>query len=214
MGKSKPRHNKTLNTSLNKEIAGAICKIIIEGEPLFSREEYSTNTPRKIPLSNGVYSLTPEQYRYWIKARLVIPETNRTLHQQITEARHAARMKKHEKEQENLVLEAQNYLKSLQKLPLGTKTRRKLKKMRVIEGGKKVQTHEEVEEIDTPIDPLMVTTKQKASEYILDRLDPAYKKDVDGGQVNVFVNLADLRKARDEREPVPVPKEDVKIVEE
>lgn len=214
MGKKKPRHSKAVTkTPVSKELAGKLCDIVISGEPLFTREEYANNIGKEIALKDGVFVLKPENYRYYMKARVKISGTNKTLYQQIHEARHLARMKKHEKEQENLVLQAQEFLGNLQKLPLGTSTKRRLKKMRVIEGGRKVQTHEEVETIETPIDPRMVSAKQKGSEYVLDRLDPAYKKDAEAGNVNVFVNLADLRKARDEREPTPVPKEDVKVVD-
>lgn len=217
MGTKKPRHSKeqsvSTRISLTKEVASALAEKIKNGESLFTDEQYKTNTAIDLPLKDGVFVLKPMTYNAWMKRRIVIPETNKTLYSVMMEARHDARMKKHEDEQKNLVIEAQNLVSSLQKLPLGTLTRRKLKKMRVIEGGRKIQTHEELETIETPIDPRVVAIKQKGAEYVLDRLDPAYAKNAEKGNVNVFVNLADLRKAKEERQPTPVPAEDVKIID-
>lgn len=203
---------KSIKISLNKEIADTLVAKILRGEPLFTDEQYQKNEAVEIPLQNGVFMLKPATYRQWMSRRNKIPENGRTLYQVINDARFQYKLKKHEEDQKELVMRAQEFLKGLQKLPLGTKTVRKLRKYRVIDGDRKVQTHEEHEIIDTPVDPRVVVAKQKASEYVLDRLDEKYQKNAADNNVNVMVNLGDLRRAKEEREGIKrVPEEDYEV---
>lgn len=214
MGTKKIRHKNYPNLTLSYELASSIAEKIKKGEPLFTEDEYKMNASVDFPVKDGVISVKPYTYNRWIKERVKVPDTNRTLYSIVMEARHEARMKKHEENQKKLVLEAQNYLTALQKLPIGTKTRRVLKKYRLIKGDGRVQTHEEDETIETPVDPRMVTIKQKTSEFLLERLDPAYKKGAESN-VNIMVNLGELRRQKEQREPVKeVPKEDYTVKEQ
>lgn len=198
---------------LNKEIASALRERILEGKALFTGEQFKTNEPSTFTTKNGDVQLKPQTYNTWMKRRMVIPGTKRTLHQYLGEARHERRMKVHEDEQKELVRQAQHFLSELQKLPLGTETKRVLKKMKVIEGGRLQQIGQEEEVISTPMDPRVAAIKQKGSEFVLDRLSPDYKKDAEKNSL-VMVDLAALRKAKEEREqPKQVPKSDYKVSE-
>lgn len=215
MGSKKPRHTSSTSTSiritLTKEIADTLVKKVSEGLPLFTDEQYQKNEGIEIPLQNGVFVLKPATYRQWMSRRVVIPETKRTLYQSIHDARHAGKMKKHIENQKSLVAEAQNYLQSLQKLPLGTLTRRKASKSGYNDrDGDYSESSEEV--IETPINPAMVAQKRQGAQFILQSLDPAYKKGAESN-VNVMINLGDLRRHKEKAEPKEIPKEDYTVTQ-
>ena len=219
MGTKKPRHKKAIRTTLTKEVADKLVEKVLNGDPLFTDEQYNTNAAVEIPIKDGVFSLKPATYRAWMRLRTKIPENGRVFYQVMREARHERTLRVHEEKKKMMLKEAHDHLRGLQKLPMGNKTTRTLQKSRYMpdgEGGvKKVPTHEEKETIETPVDPRMVTAKTKGAEIVVKALDPDFKKDDTATNVNVMVNLADLRKAKEERDQKPkeVPKADYEVKE-
>lgn len=191
MTKDTKRHPSLL---LTKGVYGELIKRVENGLPLFTEKQWREKIPSIFIVDGQEVKVYPNTYSSWVKYRtcpegMIIP-----LGMLIREAKHRAFLKRHEEDKRRLVLDAQRYLKKIQRLPIGTKTVRKYKESGYNDRDGNFDKEVE-EEVRTPINPAMVAQKRASAEFILKGLDPAYEAKSTNKNLTVMVSLKDLRQA-------------------
>lgn len=199
----KPNSVQRSDLILNAEIATALAKKVETEGKIFTEEHWRKHIPIVIGTSEGEVEIKPKTYNSWICRNTVVPGMNLTLRAMIENARERRAAHSHREQQAKLVRDAQKGLAALRKLPLGTQSTLVKKKYRLTKHGERYQSGEEVEEMTVPIDPRMVQIHQKANEFVLERLDPAYSQKNENKNLNVMVSLKDLREAHERNKPKP-----------
>lgn len=184
---------------LTPEIATALAEIVKQGGKLFTTDQWAKNEPIVITVGETSTKVHPRTYNNWVTRENLVPGTNLTLKQLMANARELRRQLRHEQERKELIRKAQEGLKALQALPIGTKTTLIRQKFRFTKG-EKVKTGEEIEEQVRDIDPQLVSIKHRGNEFVLERLDPEYAAKKETKNTTVMLSLADLRKAKEEKE--------------
>lgn len=185
---------------LSKEVALSLVEIVKQGGKLFTTEQWNTNSPIVIVVGETKTEVKPKTYDNWIQRDNVVPELNRTLRSLMAEARERRDQLRHEQQRKELIRKAQEGLKALQALPIGTKTSITKKKYRVVKDGEKYQTGEETEVHERDVDPQLVSIKHRGNEFVLERLDPAYSAKSESKNLTVTLSLSELRKAKEQRD--------------
>lgn len=185
---------------LTKEVAAALTAIVKQGGKLFTTQQWNTNSPIVIVVGENKTEVFPKTYHNWIYRENIVPGVNRTLKSMMKEAREIRAQIRHEQERKELIRKAQEGLKALQALPIGTRTSITKKKYRVVKDGEKYQTGEETEVHERDIDPQLVSIKHRGNEFVLERLDPAFSSKSENKNLTVTLSLSELRKAKEERE--------------
>ena len=194
------RHFK--NKKLDIKIANALCNRILSGKPLFTTKQYAEGTPSLFEVGRGkdkqLVKICPATYNSWMR-RFVVPIGGSVpLKEMIRNARYESRLRKHEREQKELVEKAKRYLKEIQKLPLGTKTKR-YSQTKGYDAKRGNYYDKSLEVVETPVNPAMVAQKRMASEFVLERLDQEYAQKSESKNMNVVLSLSELRKIEDKK---------------
>lgn len=185
---------------LTQEIALSLAEIVKQGGKLFTTEQWRTNEPIVIVVGETRAEVKPKTYDNWIQRDNVVPGLNITLRKLMSDAKERRLELRHEQQRKQLIRQAQEGLKALQALPIGTSTKIIKKKFRVVKDGEKYQTGEEIEEHVRDIDPQLVSIKHRGNEFVLERLDPAFSSKSENKNLTVTLSLAELRRAREEKQ--------------
>ena len=183
--------------TLTKGLALAIVKRIIDGEPLFTAKQIKDKIPSVFIVDGEEVTLPIGTYDAWISKHKTPLGMTVTLKMLIADARHKKFLKKHEDDKEKLVIEAQQILKDIGKLPMGTTTKRKSSKSGFTAEGSYEEDSEE--EINTPVNPAMVAQKRQGAQFVLERLDPRYSQKSESKNMHTILSLKDLRKLAEEK---------------
>jgi len=198
--KQKKKLEKRANSTLSKEVANSLCEIVKQGGKLFTKHQWDNNLPIVIIDGETRVEVKPQTYNNWMTRESIVPGVGKSFKQMMIDAKELRAQLRHEQERRELIRKAQEGLKALQALPIGTKTTLTRKKYRVVKDGEKYQTGEETEVQERDIDPQLVSIKHRGNEFVLERLDPEYAVKKESKNTTVMLSLADLRKAKEEKE--------------
>ncbi len=173
----------TQGVKLSKDIALAICKRILEGQPYSYREDKTVRLPELgIVFPAGTYDS-------WLYREVIVPDTNKTLRQMIADARQKRQEIQRRKQNEAIIAKSRKALDALVDMPIhNTSVMRTMKRNK--EGVMREMSRTTIKDISAPL----VHAKVKGLTFALERLDPDYAKKDEVKHAHVVFSLADLRK--------------------